>query len=91
MWVDSNLPIAVTFTSNKVEHTLVNDITANNNAIYGTIGAIAINGYVGKADIYGITGQLVKSIDIDSRTMIDIESGIYIVRIANATTKVMVK
>lgn len=91
LWVDSNLPIAVTFTSNKVEHTLVNDITANNNAIYGTIGAIAINGYVGKADIYGITGQLVKSIDIDSRTMIDIESGIYIVRIANATTKVMVK
>lgn len=91
LWVDSNLPIAVTFTSNKVEHTLVNGITANNNAIYGTIGAIAINGYVGKADIYGITGQLVKSIDIDSRTMIDIESGIYIVRIANATTKVMVK
>ena len=91
LWVDSNLPIAVTFTSNKVEHTLVNDITANNNAIYGTIGAIAINGYVGKADIYGITGQLVKSIDIDSRTMIDIESGIYIVRIANATTKVIVK
>lgn len=91
LWVDNNLPIAVTFTSEKVEHVSIEGINTDNNAIYGTIGAININGYNGKANIYGITGQLVESADVDGNTSINIEAGIYIVRIADIAVKVMVK
>lgn len=88
-WVEANLPINVTFTSDPTSS--VANIDANGTAIYGTTGAIAINGYTGTASIYGITGQLLKSVPVDGNALINIDGGIYIVRIDGTTAKVLVK
>ena len=88
-WVEANLPINVTFTSDPTSS--VANIDANGTAIYGTTGAIAINGYTGTASIYGITGQLLKSVPVDGNTLINIDGGIYIVHIDGTTAKVLVK
>ena len=88
-WVEANLPINVTFTSDPTSS--IANIDANGTAIYGTTGAIAINGYTGTASIYGITGQLLKSVPVDGNALINIDGGIYIVRIDGTTAKVLVK
>ena len=46
-----NMPIDVTFTSGKLSS--VEGINAAAAAVYGTTGAIAINGYTGMAQVYG--------------------------------------
>lgn len=85
----NGIPIYVTFTSDPTSS--VANIDANGTAIYGTTGAIAINGYTGTASIYGITGQLLKSVPVDGNALINIDGGIYIVRIDGTTAKVLVK
>ena len=85
----NGIPINVTFTSDPTSS--VANIDANGTAIYGTTGAIAINGYTGTASIYGITGQLLKSVPVDGNALINIDGGIYIVRIDGTTAKVLVK
>lgn len=91
LWVDNNLPITVTFTSEKVEHVSVNDITDNSETIYGKVGSIVIKGYTGTVNVYGITGQLLRSEAINESANIEMEAGIYIVRIADTIAKVVVK
>ena len=85
----NGIPIYVTFTSDPTSS--VANIDTNGTAIYGTTGAIAINGYTGTASIYGITGQLLKSVPVDGNALINIDGGIYIVRIDGTTAKVLVK
>ncbi len=85
----NGIPINVTFTSDPTSS--VANIDANGTAIYGTTGAIAINGYTGTASIYGITGQLLKSVPVDGNALIDIDGGIYIVRVNGNAAKVLVK
>ena len=91
LWVDNNLPITVTFTSDKVEHVSVNNINDNIGTIYGNTGSIAINGYTGTVNVYSITGQLLRSETISENANIEMETGIYIVRIADTISKVVVK
>lgn len=91
LWVDNNLPITVTFTSDKVEHVSVNNINDNIGTIYGNTGSIAINGYTGTVNVYSITGQLLRSETINENANIEMETGIYIVRIADTISKVVVK
>ena len=91
LWVDNNLPITVTFTSEKVEHVSVNDITDNSETIYGKVGSIVIKGYTGTVNVYSITGQLLRSEAINESANIEMEAGIYIVRIADTIAKVVVK
>lgn len=91
LWVDNNLPITVTFTSDKVEHVSVNNINDNIGTIYGSTGSIAINGYTGTVNVYSITGQLLRSETINENANIEMGAGIYIVRIADTISKVVVK
>ena len=91
LWVDNNLPITVTFTSDKVEHVSVNNINDNIGTIYGNTGSIAINGYTGTVNVYSITGQFLRSETINENANIEMETGIYIVRIADTISKVVVK
>lgn len=91
LWVDNNLPITVTFTSDKVEHVSVNNINDNIGTIYGNTGSIAINGYTGTVNVYSITGQLLRSETINENANIEMGTGIYIVRIADTISKVVVK
>lgn len=91
LWVDNNLPITVTFTSDKVEYVSVNNINDNIGTIYGNTGSIAINGYTGTVNVYSITGQLLRSETINENANIEMGTGIYIVRIADTISKVVVK
>ena len=84
-----NRPIDVTFTSGKLSS--VEGINAATAAVYGTTGAIAINGYTGMAQVYNMGGTLVASRIVDGNATIDATAGIYIVRIDGTNVKVIVK
>lgn len=84
-----NRPIDVTFTSGKLSS--VEGINAAAAAVYGTTGAIAINGYTGMAQVYNMGGTLVASRIVDGDATIDVTAGIYIVRIDGTNVKVIVK
>ena len=77
MWIEANTPIYVTFTTNSLAS--VEDIAAATAAVYGTTGAIAINGYTGMAQVYNMGGTLVASRIVDGDATIDVTAGIYIV------------
>ena len=83
------MPIVVTFTSDKLDS--VNDVINNAATVYGTSGAVVINGYTGDAHIYNIAGQLVKATAVDGNAEIALPTGIYIVRTSNSTVKAVVK
>lgn len=92
LWTNTGgepVPINVTFTSEQTSS--VENVGVDGTAIYGTTGAIAINGYTGTAQVYGITGQLLKSVPVDGNALIDIDGGIYIVRVNGNAAKVLVK
>ena len=92
LWTNTGsepVPINVTFTSEPTSS--VENVGVDGTAIYGTTGAIAINGYTGTAQVYGITGQLLKSVPVDGNALIDIDGGIYIVRVNGNAAKVLVK
>lgn len=90
IWTNGgNIPIDVTFTSGKLSS--VEGINAAAAAVYGTTGAIAINGYTGMAQVYNMGGQLVASRIVDGDATIDVTAGIYIVRIDGTNVKVIVK
>lgn len=90
IWTNGgNMPIDVTFTSGKLSS--VEGINAAAAAVYGTTGAIAINGYTGMAQVYNMGGTLVASRIVDGDATIDVTAGIYIVRIDGTNVKVIVK
>lgn len=89
MWLEASTPIYVTFTTNSLAS--VEGIAAATTAVYGTTGAIAINGYTGMAQVYNIGGTLVASRVVDGNATIDAPAGIYIVRIDGTNVKVIVK
>ena len=90
IWTNGgNIPIYVTFTSGKLSS--VEGINAAAAAVYGTTGAIAINGYTGMVQVYNIGGQLVATRTVDGNATIDATAGIYIVRIDGTNVKVIVK
>ena len=90
IWTNGgNMPIDVTFTSGKLSS--VEGINAATAAVYGTTGAIAINGYTGMAQVYNMGGTLVASRIVDGDATIDVTAGIYIVRIDGTNVKVIVK
>lgn len=89
MWLEASTPIYVTFTTNSLAS--VEGIAAATTAVYGTTGAIAINGYTGMAQVYNIGGTLVASRVVDGNATIDATAGIYIVRIDGTNVKVIVK
>lgn len=89
MWLEAETPIYVTFTTNSLAS--VEGINAAAAAVYGTTGAIAINGYTGMAQVYNMGGTLVASRIVDGDATIDVTAGIYIVRIDGTNVKVIVK
>ena len=92
IWTNGgNIPINVTFTSEPQTVSIDEIGAADATAVYGAAGAIVIKGYTGVANVYSITGQLVKSVAVDGDANIDVVAGIYVVRTGNNTAKVVVK
>ena len=91
-WVSgAGIPISVTFTSEPQNTSSVDNIATDKATVYGSTGAICVNGAEGRAYIYNIAGQLVKSQIVDTNSQIAMPQGIYIVKAGDATTKVIVK
>lgn len=84
------LPITVIFTG-KHKDGGVNSVVANNAVVYGVNGAINVAGFNGVANVYSISGQLVKSAKVANNASIEMPVGIYFVRTGAVATKVVVK
>lgn len=84
------LPITVIFTG-KHKAGSVDSVVANNTVVYGANGAINVAGFNGVANVYSISGQLVKSAKVANNASIEMPVGIYFVRTGAAATKVIVK
>ena len=90
LWKESNLPINVTFTTNKIPAG-VEGVNSEAVAVYGVAGAAAIDGYSGVVEVYTADGRLVKSVMVDGNAEIALVGGLYIVRAGGEAYKVFVK
>ena len=59
--------------------------------VYGTEGAVGVNGADGKVMIFDAMGRMVKSVSAEGAATVAMPAGYYIVRTAGTAAKVMVK
>ena len=59
--------------------------------VYGTEGAVVVNGADGKVMIFDAMGRMVKSVNAEGAATVAMPAGYYIVRTAGTAAKVMVK
>ena len=89
----NNIPINVTFegwregTGSAIEDPVAEDEVK----VYSTSGAVVVNGYTGIVQVYNVTGSLVKNVQVDGYSTIDLRDGIYFVRTGKKAHKVIVR
>ena len=89
----NNTPINVTFegwregTGSAIEDPVAEDEVK----VYSTSGAVVVNGYTGIVQVYNVTGSLVKNVQVDGYSTIDLRDGIYFVRTGKKAHKVIVR
>ena len=59
--------------------------------VYGTEGAVVVNGADGKVMIFDAMGRMVKNVNVEGAATVAMPAGYYIVRTAGTAAKVMVK
>lgn len=69
----------------------VNDVEASGAAVRGTEGAIVVEGFAGRVNVYTVDGRLVASAQIDGEATITVAAGLYVVRAGEKAVKVVVK
>ena len=69
----------------------VDGVAAGVVAVYGTDGAIVVDGFDGEVAVYAADGRLVKSAAVDGHAEIAVAGGLYVVRAGEAVKKVIVK
>ena len=69
----------------------VNDVEANGAAVRGAEGAIVVEGFVGRVNVYTVDGRLAASAQIDGEATITVAAGLYVVRAGEKAVKVVVK
>lgn len=80
----------VGFTTNQVSSS-VNDVEANGAAVRGAEGAIVVEGFAGRVNVYTVDGRLSASAQIDGEATITVAAGLYVVRAGEKAVKVVVK
>ena len=80
----------VGFTTNQVSSS-VNDVEASGAAVRGTEGAIVVEGFAGRVNVYTVDGRLAVSAQIDGEATITVAAGLYVVRAGEKAVKVVVK
>ena len=69
----------------------VNDVEASGAAVRGAEGAIVVEGFAGRVNVYTVDGRLAASAQIDGDATITVAAGLYVVRAGEKAVKVVVK
>lgn len=69
----------------------VNDVEASSAAVRGAEGAIVVEGFAGRVNVYTVDGRLAASAQIDGEATITVAAGLYVVRTGEKAVKVVVK
>ncbi len=69
----------------------VNDVEASGAAVRGAEGAIVVEGFAGRVNVYTVDGRLAVSAQIDGEATITVAAGLYVVRTGEKAVKVVVK
>ena len=69
----------------------VNDVEASSAAVRGAEGAIVVEGFVGRVNVYTVDGRLAASAQIDGEATITVAAGLYVVRAGEKAVKEVVK
>ena len=80
----------VGFTTNQVSSS-VNDVEASGAAVRGAEGAIVVEGFAGRVNVYTVDGRLAASAQVDGEATISVAAGLYVVRAGEKAVKVVVK
>ena len=87
--LESTLPINVTFKGQRDAG--VNVVEASKAAVRGAEGAIAVDGFAGRVNVYTVDGRLAASAQVDGEATITVAAGLYVVRAGEKAVKVVVK
>lgn len=68
----------------------VNDVEASGAAVRGAEGAIVVEGFAGRVNVYTVDGRLAVSAQIDGEATIAVAAGLYVVRAGEKAVKVVV-
>lgn len=69
----------------------VNDVEASGAAVRGAEGAIVVEGFAGRVNVYTVDGRLAASAQIDGEATITVAAGLCVVRAGEKAVKVVVK
>ena len=69
----------------------VNNVEASSAAVRGAEGAIVVEGFAGRVNVYTVDGRLAASAQIDGEATITVAAGLYVVRTGEKAVKVVVK
>ena len=69
----------------------VNDVEANGAAVRGAEGAIVVEGFAGRVNVYTVDGRLAASAQVDGEATLTVAAGLYVVRAGEKAVKVVVK
>ncbi len=69
----------------------VNDVEASGAAVRGAEGAVVVEGFAGRVNVYTVDGRLAASAQIDGEATITVAAGLYVVRAGEKAVKVVVK
>ena len=87
--LEATMPINVTFKGQRDAG--VNVVEASGAAVRGAEGAIAVEGFAGRVNIYTVDGRLAASAQVDGEATIYVAAGLYVVRAGEKAVKVVVK
>ena len=87
--LEATMPINVTFKGQRDAG--VNVVEASGAAVRGAEGAIAVEGFAGRVNIYTVDGRLAASAQVDGEATLTVAAGLYVVRAGEKAMKVVVK
>ena len=87
--LEATMPINVTFKGQRDAG--VNVVEASGAAVRGAEGAIAVDGFAGRVNVYTVDGRLAASAQVDGEATISVTAGLYVVRAGEKAVKVVVK
>lgn len=80
----------IVFTTDDVSSS-VNDVEASGAAVRGAEGAIVVEGFAGRVNVYTVDGRLAASAQVDGEATLTVAAGLYVVRAGEKAVKVVVK